>query len=326
MACILHKTIQRRGLHPSLRYCPSARHRGSATRAKNATKPVFSPDGRFLLFISSRRPAVVQSDSQRDFVTTFSTGLYAAVLRKDDTAPEVAGGPAATSSSKPSFRIDLDDLMQRVVPLPASAANISDLVVRGSHVFYQADPVATLAGPLPGARSSLHLLDLTKGDDTVLVNDLANFTVSGDGQPGAVCHGCGRVACFAVLDRSTTKTSFFPLPAYRSAWRHFRSGATCSKIPGAWIATCSCSWTWTGATGQMCVGPMKPICRCCGRQSDMTYLLQQLQGELSSSHMVVSPADGDKVQAVAEARPIGADLALDASSGRYRLAHVYRGR
>ncbi len=59
--------------------------------------------------------------------------------------------------------------------------------------------------------------------------------------------------------------------------------------------------------------------------SDLTYLLQQLQGELGSSHMVVSGADGDTVPAVAEARPIGADLALDASSGRYRLAHVYRG-
>jgi len=48
-------------------------------------------------------------------------------------------------------------------------------------VFYQADPVATLAGPLPGGRSSLHLLDLTKGEDKVVIDDLANFTVSGDG-------------------------------------------------------------------------------------------------------------------------------------------------
>jgi tricorn protease len=291
---------------------------------ENDTKPVFSPDGRFLLFISSRRTAVVQSDSQRDFVTTFSTGLYAAVLREDDTAPEVAGGPAARSSSKPSFRIDLDGLMQRVVPLPASAANISDLLVRGIHVFYQADPVETLTGPLGGGRSSLHLLDLTKGDDTVLVNDLANFTVSGDGSRVLYATDAGEWhVCDVgpehheniVLPTARLQVRVAPLQEWQemfeNTWRLDRDLFVQPDMDGR-------NW----ADMRRAYETYLPLLR---SPSDMTYLLQQLQGELSSSHMVVSAADGDASPAVAEARPIGADFALDASSGRYRLAHVYRG-
>ena len=291
---------------------------------ENDTKPVFSPDGRFLLFISSRRPAVVQSDSQQDFTTTFSTRLYAAVLRKDDTAPGAAGGRAETSSFTPPFRIDLDGLMQRVGPLPASAANISDLVVRGPHVFYQADPVATLAGPLPGGRSSLHLLDLTKGEDKVVIDDLANFTVSGDGSRVLYATDTGEWHASDVapqhrenfvLPTNSLQVRVAPLQEWRemfeNAWRLDRDLFVQADMGGR-------NW----ADVRRAYETFLPLLR---SRSDATYLLQQLQGELGSSHMVVSGSGGDNVPPVAEARPIGADLALDAPSGRYRLAHIYRG-
>ncbi len=292
---------------------------------ENDTKPVFSPDGRFLLFISSRRPEVIQPDLQRDdFTTTFSTGLYAAVLRKDDTAPAAAGGPAASSSATPAFRIDFDGLMQRVVPLPAPAANISDLVVRGSHVFYQADPVATLAGPLAGTRSTLHLLDLTKGEDTVLIDGLADFTVSGDGRRVlySTDNGAWRVSDVGPahtenvsLATAQLQVRVAPLQEWReifeNAWRLDRDLFVQADMGGR---------NWAGV--RRAYENFLPLLR---SRADLTYLLQQLQGELGSSHMVVSGAGGEPAPAVAEARLIGADMALDAPSGRYRLAHLYQG-
>jgi tricorn protease len=292
---------------------------------ENDMKPVFSADGRFLVFISARRPAVVQSDSQRDFITTFSTGLYAAVLRKDDTAPEAAGGPAATSSSsRASFRIDLDGLMQRVVPLPASSGTISDLAVRGNHVFYQTDPVETLTAPLGGTHASLHRLDLAKGNDTVIVNDLANFTISADGSrvlyatdagEWHVCDAAPGHQADILLPTAHLQVRVAPLLQWRemfeNTWRLDRDLFVQPDMDGR-------NW----AEIRRAYATFLPKLR---SPSDMTYLLQQLQGELSSSHMVVSPADEETLPAVAEARPIGADLALDASSGRYRLAHIYQG-
>ena len=297
---------------------------------ENDTKPVFLPDGRFLLFISSRRPAVVQSDSQQGFATSFSTGLYAAVLRKDDAAPAVAGGRAGISSAAGAFRIDLDGLMQRAVPLPATAANISDLIVRGTHVFYQAGPVASLDGPLPGQRSSLHGLDLMNGEDTVLIDDLANFTVSGDGSrvlystDAGVWHVCDAGAEYrknpehrenVVLPTGVLQVRVAPLQEWRemfeNAWRLDRDLFVQADMDGR---------DWAGV--RRAYETFLPLLR---SRSDATYLLQQLQGELGSSHMVVSQGVSGDVPALAEARPIGADLALDAPSGRYRLAHVYRG-
>jgi tricorn protease len=291
---------------------------------ENDTKPVFSPDGRFLLFISSRRGTVLQSDSRQDFTTTFSAGLYAAVLRKDDTAPAAAGGSASTASATRLFRIDLDGLMRRVVPLPTKAANISDLVVRGTRMFYQADPVESLTGPSPGAGSSVHLLDLSKGEDTVLIDDLANFTVSGDGNRVLYATDAGEwhVCDVApghreniVLPTGRLQVRVAPLQEWReifeNTWRLDRDLFVQADMGGR---------DWAGV--RRTYEAFLPLLR---SPSDATYLLQQLQGELGSSHMIVSQPDDGKTQSVAEARPIGADLALDASSGRYRLAHVYRG-
>ncbi len=291
-------------------------------------RPVFSPDGRFLLFVSYRRSAVVQSDLDRSFVTTFSTGLYAAVLRKDDTAPIAAGGIAVASRSAglplPAFRIDLDGLMRRAVPLPAAPGNISDLAVRGTRVFFQLDPVSSVPGPLPGGRSSLHVLDLDGAADAVVLDGLSGFAVSGDGRrvmyeteaggwriadaAAGGEHGSVALATAELRVRVDPKEEWREM--FENAWRLDRDLFVQPDMDGRdWNAV------RTAYTSYL------PLLR---SPYDLDYLLQQLQGELGSSHMVILPA-ATVAPPVAEARPIGADLAPDPVSGRYHLAHIYRG-
>ncbi len=293
-------------------------------------KPVFSSDGRFLLFVSDRRSAVVQSDLDRSFVTTFSTGLYAAVLRRDDAAPVAAGGRAAAppsgDPSAPAFRIDLDGLMRRVVPLPAAPGNISDLGVRGTRVFFQLDPVSSVPGPLPGGRSSLHVLDLdAAAPDAVVVDGLSSFAVSGDGRrvmyeteaggwriaDAAAGGGHGSAALATAGIRVEVDPRKEWREVFESAWRLDRDLFVQGNMDGRdWNAVRTAYESYL------------PLLR---SPYDLDYLLQQLQGELGSSHMVILPAAAAAAPPVAEARSIGADLAADAASGRYRLARIRRG-
>ena len=64
-----------------------------------------------------------------------------------------------------------------------------------------------------------------------------------------------------------------------------------------------------------------------GSREDLNYLLGQVLGEISNSHTYVGGGDdGDKTPKHANAL-LGADYALDAASGRYRIAmHLSRRR
>lgn len=62
-----------------------------------------------------------------------------------------------------------------------------------------------------------------------------------------------------------------------------------------------------------------------GSHEDLLYLIGELQGELSTSHMVVGGGDrGDARPSVGTAL-LGVDFAPDRKNGLYRLARIYRG-
>src|SRR5439155_25743474 len=62
-----------------------------------------------------------------------------------------------------------------------------------------------------------------------------------------------------------------------------------------------------------------------GSRGDMLYLLQQLQGEMATSHAFIVGLDADDQEAPLPTPMLGADFALDEASGPYRLSHVYTG-
>jgi tricorn protease len=60
-------------------------------------------------------------------------------------------------------------------------------------------------------------------------------------------------------------------------------------------------------------------------RADLNYILGELIGELSTSHTYVGGGDYPKVPKV-DTGLLGVDWSLDAASGLYRLAHIYRSR
>ncbi len=84
--------------------------------------PVFDPKGRFLYFVSARDFSYAGGQS------TFQSRIYALTLRSDyghpfpprsDEEPALAGGAAAAGQGADStFRVDLEGLGDRIMPLP----------------------------------------------------------------------------------------------------------------------------------------------------------------------------------------------------------------
>ena len=139
---------------------------GKATRVSgplaNDYAPVFSPNGKYLYFVSSRHENPTFSETEFNVATLEMDGIYVATLRNSEASPFAPrsdeGAVKAKKDEKPKpwkpgaskpIRIDLKGLMDRAVPLPIPAADINGLDARGDKIFYMITPPQMIAGPLP---------------------------------------------------------------------------------------------------------------------------------------------------------------------------------
>ena len=104
-----------------------------------------------------------------------------------------------------------------------------------------------------------------------------------------------------------------------------RNGARCFTPRGAWSATCSTATKMNGvdwAAVRAAYGKLLPLV---GSRSDLNFLIGEMLGELGNSHTYVSGGDDMPEEQRVPTAFLGADFALDAASGRYRLARIFTG-
>ena len=260
---------------------------------------------------------------------------------------EQAGGkekPQAKKAAPKPVEIDLDGLMARAVPLPIPAANIAALNMRGDKVFYLTTPDQTISGPLPGEKPVLHVYDLKARKDAEIVTGLSSYALSADGRkvlyklekdyyiaaatPGAAAPEAAAPAAAGgdagkdkadagpkKLDLSHMRVLVEPTQEwaemFNSAWRLERDFFYSPKMNGV-------DWSAVRAA----YAKLLPLV---GSRSDLNYLIGEILGELSNSHTYVGGGDEMPEEQREPTAYLGADFALDAASGRYRLATIYPG-
>jgi tricorn protease len=305
----------------------------------NDFSPAFSPDGRYLYFVSTRHENAATSEDELNVAALETTGIYVATLSKSEPspfAPQSDEGAVDTKDKDKSdgwkpgaikpIAVDLDGIAERAVPLPIPAADIASLDVRGGTVFYQTTPPGTLEGPLPGTKPQLHAFDMSERKDAVVVDDLDSYSLAADGE--SVLYKSGRTyritaakpaggdgAKAAALDLSHMRERIEPrrewAEMFDNAWRLERDLFVNSAMNGV---------DWRKVHDAY--AKLLPLL---GSRDDLTYLLGEMQGELANSHTYVGGGDdGDPTPSVSTGL-LGVDYALDAASGRYRFAKIYPG-
>jgi tricorn protease len=343
---------------------------GKATRVSeplaNDFSPVFDPNGKYLYFLSTRHENPTFSQSEFNVATLKMTGIYVATLarsaaspfapRSDEGVPEPGGkdragkdgdegkegqahgepAPWKPGASKP-VKIDLDGLMQRVDRVPVTAANITRLDARDDRLLYLTIPSDMIEGPLPGEKPELHLFDLKKRKDAIVVQGLGDYAISADGAkvlyklekkyivadaraqapgagPGPGRGGDGDEGP-KTLDLSRMRVRIGPrqewAEMFENAWRIERDFFYSTKMNGV---------DWPAVRAQY-----EKLLPLVGSRTDLNYLIGELIGELSNSHTYVGGGDEMPAERRVPTAFLGADFALDTASGRYRLAKVYPG-
>ncbi len=303
--------------------------------------PSFDPEGRYLYFVSRRtfRPEFGGFELNMTFSATDK--LYAMTLRDTLASPvgpesdEETGEAAAKDDEKnkdvkpekrkdaEATRIDLEGLGHRIAELPVKAGRYPIVIgVKGKVVFLAQDesPDQDLNSPV-----SVHFYDLEKREEKTVISGVdASVALSKDG--GKVLYrkddtvgivelaegkkvGDGKLAVDDLMAWVEPHEEW--LQMFNEAWRLERDFYYDPAMGGL-------DWKAVGDRYRQLV----PFV---AHRADLNYILGELIGELATSHAYVSGGDMPKLTRVG-AGLLGVDWSLDAASGRYRFARIFRDR
>lgn len=316
------------------------------------TDPVFTPDGKYLAFLSSRTFDPVYD--AHVFEMAFPTAIrpYLLPLAAGTPSPfdpqpggrpvEEPGDDAEGSGGKgdadrgadpvvPPVVVDLENLDVRAVPLPVAAGRIRHLQAGDGALLWLSEPPAGELGDAgaPGAdrpRPSLERYDLRKRTQTTLVEELDGAHLTGDGKRLLVRDGSAvRVLpadrevkesdddARVDVDLGRLRVTVDPV----AQWRQMFDENGRLIRDHFWVEDFA-GVDWPGVLERY-----RPLVDRLGSRDDLSELLWEVLGELGASHAYESPPERP-VDAVRRLGHLGADLER-AEDGVWRVARVVPG-
>ena len=301
--------------------------RGAAvtTDRYNSWNPAWSPDGRWLYFLSDRtfRSTVgapwgaYQPEPHFDRQTgIFALALQAGTRSPFQSADELAGRPD-TGQVRPVV-IDTDGLVGRLIELPVPPGNYGSLTVNGKRLFWTSRDSSSTA---------LMARDIGPDAEAIAIaSGIRDYELSGDGSRLGIRKGtalyviASTAAANAPLNddaRVTLAGWNFPVDP-REDWRqHFLDSWRLERDyfydPGMhgvdWVAMRD---------------KYLPLVDRVRSRDDLADLQSQMAGELSTLHTYVYGGDHRAGPEDVALATLGARLERDEQGGGWRIAHIYR--
>ena len=318
--------------------------------------PVFSPDGKYLYFVSTRHENPTFSETEFNVATLKMTGIYVATLRKSEASPFAprsdegaveAKKDEKTNPWKPGaiaeLKIDLDGLMARAVPVPIAAADIAGLDARGSLIYYLTTSPQAIEGPLPGEKSALHAYDLKERKDATVVGEIDSYSLSADGEkvlykkskPEEIAgsdDNAGGGGGYEITDAKPPKDGGDAPKPKPLDLSHMRARVVPTQ---EWAEMFENAWRlerdlfvnpqMNGVDWRAVHDSYAKLLPLVGSREELIYLIGEMQGELGNSHTYVGGGDVADPTASVPTALLGVDFALDAASGRYKFEKIYPG-
>lgn len=290
----------------------------------DVSDPVFDKSGKYIYFFASTDAGPVRhwfAQSRMDMRMTRT--VYLATLRKDIPSPvakesdeekgiEKEEKPDNNENSEEAFSIDLDGFNYRIVSLPVSAGNLSDLQTgKESEIYY-----------LDRSGAHLHKYDLNKRKDNVIMSKVHEYHISGDGKK--ILYRSGNSWGIAPLsDKIKTDTGKLKMDAvevlidpraewkqiFDEAWRVNRDYFYAKNMHGA---------DWDAMREKYSVFIPHVVCR-----SDLNRVIQWMGSELAVGHHYIRGGDFFLDSKRVPGGLLGADYSIE--KNRYRFKKIYGG-
>jgi tricorn protease len=301
--------------------------------------PSFSPDGKFLAFLSNRSFDPVYDGHSFDLSFPSPIKPYLVALAADTASPfgpSVAladgtasqPGTAQSDAAKPgaaaggetapaAVKVDAEGLAHRVISVPVPQGNYSALTAADGALLWLDSALAGVTGEGrasledKNAAPSLVRFDLAKRKSTTLVDSLDSYRLSGDGKKVVLVHDkqVRVVPSDAKADDDSGQLVKVDLTRIRvlmdplSVWGQ--------AFDEAWRLQRDFFWTedMAGQDWDSIHARYRPLVERLGSHDDLVDLLWELHGELGTSHAYVRPAAATENGSNGQGR-LGADLAF----------------
>ena len=301
--------------------------------------PAFSGDGKYLFFVSDRDfnptfSAVEYNYSyasmSRVYCLTLAAGTPSPFAPKSDEVeikkePEAAkpgdkSKPAEAKKGEPekpaavTVKVDVEGLKDRAIALPIEASNYANLASVGDKVFYQKYPDGQGGPTLKSySLSDQKETDLGPVDGYEISADQKKMLVSQAHAYAIIDLPAGPVKIDEKLDLSGMDMNLDLKQEwehiYLECWRQMKYFFYAPNMHGQ---------DWDALKAKYL-----PLAQAANCRADLTYVIGELIGELSSGHTYVGGGDLPVLPKV-KVGQLGAIVAKDAS-GYYKIVKILRG-
>lgn len=292
----------------------------------NSSSPVFSANGKYLIFSSARDFNPTYGSLEWNHVYNNMYGVYIALLSKDTSSPfmqkdaEVAASNATPKSGdkKPAdkkevadaslVKFDPDGITDRIVRLPLSPSYYGNFYSDGNKVYYW-------------GRGGTKMYDLASQKEESIA-DGASMDVTYDGKKALFFKGrqiyvtnlpSGKTELTTPVNLSNMKiTVDYPkewAQIFDEAWRAYRDGFYQESMHGV---------DWKAIKEKYAV--LLPYVK---TRLDLNYIIGEMIGELNCGHAYVNPGETEQPKRI-NTGLLGAEITRD-KSGFFRLEKIFPG-
>lgn len=293
--------------------------------------PSFTPDGKFLAFLSNRSFDPVYDGHSFDLSFPSPIKPYLVALAAETASPfgpnvdlsvetETSADRDADAGQpgRPApVRVDAEGLAHRVISVPVPQGNYSSLAAVDGALLWLDSPLAGVTGDGKASLEdkntapALVRFDLAKRKAATIVDALDSYVVSGDGKKVVLVHDkqVRVVPSDAKADEESGQLVKVDLTRIRvlmdplSVWGQ--------AFDEAWRLQRDFFWTedMAGQDWESIHKRYRPLVDRLGSHDDLVDLLWELHGELGTSHAYVRPAAASENGSNGQGR-LGADLAF----------------
>lgn len=289
--------------------------------------PVFSNDGKYLVFSSARDFNPTYGSLEWNHVYNNMGGVYLALLSKDTPSPflkkdaQVAvkedkakkeepkkDAKKETTSETSVVKIDVEGLSDRIIQLPLAGSRYFNFYANGNKVYYF-------------GRGGTKVYDLEKQKEDV-VADGATMSVTPGSKKALFYKGgefyvtdipSGKADLSEAVNLSNMKIiTDYPkewAQIFDEAWRAYRDGFYVENMHGV---------DWKAIKEKYAV--LLPYVK---TRLDLNYVIGEMIGELNCGHAYVNPGELDRPERI-QTGLLGAEISRD-KSGFFRLEKILSG-
>lgn len=310
----------------------------------NSAAPAFSPDGKYLFFVSDRDFNPIYSSTEWDHAYLSMSRVYLVTLGKDVKSPfeprsdevgvekepaRAAAGakpeppkkpeapkPAAEAGKPASIKVDPEGIKDRIAALPVATANYWHLGVVDDSVYY-------LRRKDMERETTLALFDLKELKEKEL-GKVSGYEISADGKkmlvakernfhiidlpkgPLSLEQPLNLSSLEVTLDRRAEWDQIFD-----ECWRQMKYFFYAPNMHGL---------DWEAVRTKY-----KALAAAAGHRADLTYVIGEMIGELSAGHTYVGGGDMPRPKKVAVGM-LGAKFERDPKTGFFRISRILKGQ